>query len=325
MQHLRRTLGTPEEVPYCHLCLTADKRAPEHAERRKQAREDSLRLYNELDDLAHERRCRGSLKDYEGRLEDFVLHVGPEAKTKPFRADRFHYRRHIRRRGFDGRKHVMMFGCAVPTFAPFLAESCEELLVADLSPALIKRAVALCEAFDLTATPLPVEDGLRLALEDGAVDGVWVNGPALAAAGEPALLHELARVLVPEGILHVQKAPSIGQAARILAGESDPAEREKYEALVKQSKKGADHVRFFESASLRAKLSRFNLKLDLNLPIATVKRAATEKDRAVLPQLRAEDSQAQVQSSPDAMIEEFVSFTATRRRRPAPSRTASAA
>ena len=256
MQHMRQTLGLPGEVPWCKLCLTADKRAPEHAEQRKQARADSLTLYNKLDDEAYERRCRGSLKTYTGRLQDFSLRVGPSAEIKPFREDQFYYRRLLRRRGLDRCKRVLMFGCTMPTYAPFLAESCEQFMVADVSPALSKRAMGLCEAFDLPAIPVSVEDGCRLALETGAVDAIWINGAALAAASDPALLHEFARVLVPEGILHVQRAPSIGQFASTLAREPDPAKRSEYEALLAQPAKAANHVRFFVSDTLRAKPSK---------------------------------------------------------------------
>lgn len=267
MQHLRSTMGTDEEVPFCTLCLTKDKRSPVYAEERAKAISESFETYRKFEELSNNLSYKGTLGAYEGRLQDFTLNVGQKwPPLKPFLSDRSSYRRLVTKSGFQQHGRVLMVGCNQPALAPFLAEACDHLTLVDRSMMLASRAAKLCSSFGLKVSLAEYADKTVLDLEDGAFDAVWFNAQMLAAPFNARILGEVTRVLAQSGRLHIYRVPGPGR----LFEEAVARRGEFADRLIDALETGPqpDGSLFFSSEELRPWLRRFNLRLDVAMPMS---------------------------------------------------------
>lgn len=206
MQHLRRTMGTQEEVPFCTLCLTKDKRSPEHRGARAEAKAESLEVYRSFEDVAAAPRYRGTLDEHEP-LEDFSIPRPNHAPLRPFRRSLADYRRVVRGQGLFGRGRVLQVGAPAPAMAVFHAEANDDLVVTDLDVRALARVRALCAPFGLEPTTAALAADGALPVDDRAFDAAWLDGSLLQRIDRQRLLAEIARALREDGTVYVHRAP----------------------------------------------------------------------------------------------------------------------
>jgi hypothetical protein len=258
-------MGLPGEVPFCTLCLTADKRSPEFDQVRTQAKIASRTIYREFDELAQRARRKGTLDEVSGQLEEFEFASEPGVTVRPFAWKAARYRGLIGTYGFLRRSRILMLGCSSLGFAPFLAEACEQFTIADHSAEVMGRAAALCRRFGFAVEESLVTTTGALTAHAGSYDAAWIDGETLLAFDRRSLLNEVRRILSPSGRIHVHLAPGPG---RLLSpvGNTAPAVRGGRE--LGSAPGGAPSL--FTTRNLRVALRQSGFRLDASRPLSIV-------------------------------------------------------
>ncbi len=320
MQHMRRTMRTTEEVPFCTLCLTSDKRSPQHAERRAEAKRDSLAIFQRMDGAVRRNNYRGSIEDHNSILANFEFTLPDGQVKRPFRGDKDFYRRLVHAQGFVRRRRVLLFGCASVALAPFLAESCESLTLADPSPGILEQARILCERFDLPTTAATFTKSGDLDLADETFDAVWANGETfLSRSRLIPPLSELSRVLEAGGSLHVRRGPAAGAVFKRLNMETNPKFADRWTALLRGNTEAPRLGLMFATRDLRSKLRQSGLRLDVSPPVATTWTAIDATTAATCPDklsdfetLVAKYRSTALEGDWAGKLEEHISFSASK-------------
>lgn len=206
MVHLRSTMGTKDEVPFCTLCLQSDKRHLANAEAKKIASRASNATYARIMRAHEGRQTHGQIDEISGDIRRWRL---PGVDRVLFKADEGHYRSVLAKFGFVGNAHVLHAGANWHTlgFSLFLAEDNDHVTVlsrASEIPSLRDAAKALGFA-NMTFLP---DDA---ALHDNGFDALWMEQRAYEALTRKGALDFAARVLGPGGRLRVRNARGIGQ------------------------------------------------------------------------------------------------------------------
>ena len=196
MQHLRGTMGMPDEVPYCTLCLTKDKRSPGHADLRAEAKLRSMEVYRTFEERALAESYRGTLGEHE-HLAEFVQRLENGKDLRPFGKEAPHYRRFIRSRHLFRRGRVLQVGASPPAMSAFLAEANDHLTVADSARPRLERVRDLCASFELEPQTTLVQPASALPFGDDEYDAAFVDGTTLHRADRRQLLAEIVRVVRP--------------------------------------------------------------------------------------------------------------------------------
>jgi SAM-dependent methyltransferase len=278
MQHMRKTMGTLDEVPYCTLCQTKDKRSLRYVDQRAETKRASLELFRRFEDEALADTYRGSINAWKGRLVEFVEQLGPGRQSRPFAKEEAFYRRAIRAHNFSERGRILLLGAPSPVFAPFLAEVNENLTIADSVVRRAERAANLCRAFHLEPKLAEVTGDAPYPFDDGAFDAVWIDGRMLHESDRQHLFGEVRRVLGPNGTLHVQAAPGPGELLRAALAADDDTFGSLLAALKAGPRRDASH-NFFTGQDLRRILRRLGLRLEIALQITTVWLRAEQIDQ----------------------------------------------
>ncbi len=267
LQHVRKTRGTGEQVPFCTLCLTADKRHPEHAQRRKRAMDESRALFRRLDtewrnDLLAER--RNEAPAVVSRDEAVVTPPQPQAPVAApqDRDTRANFRSLVHARGFIGAGRVLMFGLEHFGFAPFLAEGGESLTLADTSVEAVRRVAQYCRRRGSSVQTATVYPGRPFSFADGHFDRIWVDGASLCAEDADMWWPELARIVSPSGSIFVHRAPALGAFLLAMTNEAEPGQRQKLRAMLQQGLGKQAPVRFMPSRDLLLLLHRHDMAVD---------------------------------------------------------------
>lgn len=269
MQHLRSTMGMPDEVSFCTLCLTKDKRSPEHVELRRQTMEESRAVYRRIEDESFAMHYRGTI-GARGPIGEVVLRLPNGREIQPFPQELAYYRRMVRMRHFHRRGHVLQLGVSTPAIAPFLAEANDHLtILGSERPAdqvRIDRAAEVCRIFDLDPTAAAADLGAVLPYADDTFDAIWVDGPTLHESDRGHLFAEAARVVRPGGTVLVHVAPGPGallrRAARATGAELD--------AILAVLDTGPSHdgpLNIVTVAEVRRTVKRCGMKLDIASPL----------------------------------------------------------
>lgn len=227
MQHMRRSMGMPNEIPYCTLCLTTNKRASKNKQARKEARQKTVDIYNAIEIDILKRSYSGRISEFEHTLEDYVYSYGAMIKKNIFNKPPFEYRKMIKQRGFAELGSVLQIG-SLGVLSPFLAEANSNLTVADFSESEVLFASILLKDFGLEGVPSTLATHGSLPFDDESFDGIWMTGRFLYESNRTHFLSEIHRVLRPGGKLFIRSAYGAGELVnRILqdptgrAGETD--------------------------------------------------------------------------------------------------------
>jgi len=141
----------------------------------------------------------------------------------------------------EGGERVLDVGCGVGWFCAALAERGVAVTGVDVSPSAVRLARARCPGVEVAVC---AEDSLPFG--DGAFDVAWMGEVLEHVRDGLGLLGEVARVLVPGGLL-VGTTPDHGWRRRLWLGLSRRAFEAEFEPR-------ADHLRFFTRGTLRALL-----------------------------------------------------------------------
>ena len=264
MQHLRRTMGMPDEVPYRTLCLTKDKRSPDHSELRAEARQASIEIYRTFEEAALAEKYRGTLAERE-RLTEFVLPVTNGKELRPFAKEAPHYRRFIRSRHLFRRGRVLQIGASVPGMSAFLAEANDSLTIAGSAPLPLERTRDLCAAFGLQLQTTLVRPDSPLPFGEDEFDAAFVEGPTLHRADRGRLLAEVGRVVRTDGTVHVHRAPGPGALFQ-RATKAGDRELEQILAALSAGTAHDGSLNFVTTKDLRRITQRCGLRLDVSTP-----------------------------------------------------------
>ena len=262
MQHLRRTMGMPDEVPYCTLCLTKDKRSPAHSEQRADARRTSVAIYRTFEEAALAECYHGSLGTHD-RLPEFVLPVENGKGLRPFARDAGHYRRFIRSRHLLQRGRVLQVGASAPAMSAFLAEGNDHLTISDQNQRELGQARDVCTSFDLESHPVRADPHATLPFGDDEFDAAFVEGPTLHRTDRGRLLAEVGRVVRAGGTVHLHRAPAAGA----LLQRATQAKGDELEQILAVLAAGTAHdgiFNFVTGNDLRRIAQRCGLRLDVS-------------------------------------------------------------
>ncbi|HMN71963.1 MAG TPA: class I SAM-dependent methyltransferase [Rhodoblastus sp.] len=327
MQHMRRTMRTRDEVPYCTLCMDMDKRDPTNKELLDTAIRKSLEIFRELQPT---RRVNGRIDEIETPLPRWTMfEIDPLSneilELKPFSNEKHEYREAIHKFGFEGLSDVLLItdnvfrpnavGMASHVIAPFLAESNARLSVAGASRAFAAR---LCAEFGLDAHPVDGTIGEPLPFADHSLDAIWMHGKLLAQTNFKTALHEFRRVLRPGGLLHVRRAPGIGAQLRIAM--RDTRLGDGLWSRIRRGQIQDGDVAWFSRRNLDAMLAQGGFSIDRLHPLTVqAKKAdALRMGLAELPaadfaqRLTQEQLRVELRANPALVdgLEEFITFNA---------------
>ena len=265
MQHLRQTMDTPEELPYCTFCKTMDKRHLANTEIKEKAREESIKIYNLILDKNEKVTFNGTIDQLDQQLDTFSVQIGNVAKRehRPFSRNKGFYRRLVRQKGFIGLGHVLQIGASGGAITPFLAEAGNQLTLLDDSSQALKRLSNISTSLGLNINTV-LTSQLPFDFKDHAFDGIWLDGKWLGLLGRTDLLTELRRILKPSGRLHVSQAPAVGQ--RVLELLEQPSKLDAIHPIIEQGPDYTGQGNFFSTAKLLDILDDVGFETDRTLP-----------------------------------------------------------
>ncbi len=203
MQHMRRTMGKDDELPFCKVCRETDKRDVRNLTTRREAMHATQTIYNGMLETIAAKNAKGAVDLYvlnpsafEARLTTKVNAAVMHSVTQ----GRLTQRKLLRARSFDTCRRILQIGALNGAVTPFLAETAESVtLVADHSRGLERvRGIADVLGFD-NIQFLTVPDMSAFPFDDGAFDGIWLDGQILSLIGRSVLLAEISRMLAPNG------------------------------------------------------------------------------------------------------------------------------
>ena len=278
MQHMRKNMGTPEEVPFCTVCLTVDKRAPANKQRVAEATKESLELYRSLQAKPS---LHGAIDAVEIPLEDWQItrNGAKDAQPiKPFNASKHIYREMVQRWDFIGKKKVLLVGLERRAMAPFLAEMNDHIYLADFTGKHITATQLICHALGLDNVSASDLTGVaQLPYDDASFDAIWIDARALVVDRPWPLLPELRRVLSQDGTLHLHESPGPGLwIEKFIAGDMSHGD------LVDNIARGPrieDLNAFVTRQSLETILVKADLKLDRSAPPRVVRYSSKREGR----------------------------------------------
>ena len=246
MQHMRRSMGMPNEIPYCKLCLTTNKRASKNQQAREEARQATVDIYNIIEMDILKRSYRGRISQFEHTLEDYVYSFGTTIRKNVFNKPPIEYRKMVKQRGFIEIGDILQIG-GLGVLSPFLAEANRNLTVADFTEPQVSFASNLLKDFDLEGLSSVLAAHGSLPFDDESFDGVWLAGQYLYGSNRMHFLSEIRRVLRPEGKLFIRSAYGAGELVnRILNDPTGSAGQNDDTSLLPPQKKDclkADYIK----------------------------------------------------------------------------------
>lgn len=220
MQHMRRTLGLPNEVPYCKLCLTTNKRASQNSQKRSEARLDTIELYDKFEKDLLRKTYRGRLNNFEETIDEYVYSYGTDIQKNIFRNTVDEYRDLVRKRGFNNIGNVLQIG-GLGAISPFLAEANTNFTGADFVESKVVFTSNLLKDFGLNDDGQLLDKQGMLPFEDQTFDGIWLQGSLLYSSNRLHFLNEIHRILRYGGRIFVRTAFGLGELLERILANSD--------------------------------------------------------------------------------------------------------
>ncbi len=278
MQYMRKNMGTPDEVPFCTVCLTVDKRAPANKQLVAKAKKESLELYRSLQAKPA---LHGTIDAVEIPLADWQLTpdgASNDKPVKPFSTSKYIYREMVQRWGFISKKKVLLAGLQRKAMAPFLAEMSDHVVLADFTGKQLAATQQICHALGLDNVSVSDLRGVaRLPYDDASFDAIWIEGRSLTVDRPWPLLPELRRVLSQDGTLHLHESPGPGRwIEKFIAGEIS------HRDLVDNIARGPrieDRNAFVTRQSLETVLVKAGLKFDRSAPPGVARYSSGDESR----------------------------------------------
>jgi SAM-dependent methyltransferase len=264
-RHLRKTMGKPDELPFCTFCKEDDKRHPDAAASKRDASIRSGLVMQEIYDRTAPFQFRGTLSGIDGDLSEWAtsLSLFPAVQIAPFRRDKLHYRRMVRTRGFWDLGRVVVFGVSNGAVAAFLAEANSEVILADPSLGRLRSCTDVLKALSMEVhASIRLKDDPGLELDANSVDGVWIDGPTLGRFGFGPVLAEVRRVLKRGGRLAIHGAHGVGELLRTAARTGDAGIADLIEDASRHDGPGG----FVDTENIVARLRRARFNLDRARP-----------------------------------------------------------
>ena len=203
MQHMRQTMGKANELPFCTVCRTTDKRDFKNRDARREAMRATQKIYSGFLDRIAADSAKGAVDRYALKPATFATKLTAKVDASVMRSvvrGRSQIRAMLRHRAFDSCRRVLQIGTLNGTITPYFAEFAEHVTVVGDRPTALERVrdVATILGFDNIAAR-SVESLADLPFEDGAFDGIWVNGSSFSLIGRSVMLAEIKRLLAPGG------------------------------------------------------------------------------------------------------------------------------
>lgn len=272
MAHLRATMGTEDETPFCTLCLKSDKRHLANREAKRVASQKSNAIYVSIQRAHEKRNIYGRLDKIQGDLRDWRM----DGFDHPiFKADHAYYRNLLARFGFYGRKRVIYAGASWSTIAcgMFMAENNDDV-TALAHRSVVPRLRAVAEALDFENPRILPDD---TPIDDGCCDALWIERRAYDAMRRNPALEFAARVLAPGGRLRVRHARGMGQnVLDVLEGGEHAAPA--IEALEAGVKHRGSHAYLTQDSTMLV-LKLHGLMIDKSQPPSGQKALPDSKER----------------------------------------------
>lgn len=216
MQKMRGGMGTPDAVPFCDICVRANKRASKNLAWREQARDDTRKVYQAIEADILRDSYRGTLNEVEHELNDMRFQK-PEGQLVRLFTDTLEYsRRRIYKHRFLHLGRVLQMGLRTPLASPFLAEANTSFTAADFSSVKTEYVASVVARFGIETQKVVLDPAAFLPFEDNSFEGIWLDGRALFYCDRDALFAQVNRVLGPDGILHVQEGYGPGMLLRMI-------------------------------------------------------------------------------------------------------------
>ncbi|WP_444935893.1 radical SAM protein [Microbulbifer sp. JMSA004] len=269
MQHLRATMGTPEEVPYCTLCKATDKRHLKNDDEKRSAMQTSQKTYYEIISGLSGIKPQGRFDEIESPLYRWEISSSlPDKRTvSPYSKELSYYRYAIFQHGFHNVGRVLIFARVPAIWAPFLAEVNEFVHI--LTPLHGQSLIVqdILQTLDFDNYKLTVFEDQ--SLEDNSAhpdlyDAIWLDGMIFESYNRDDILFGLRKRLKKGGKLRVIQAPGIGKLADIILsnGKDSQQHLETLRSGVQFSGKGS----FFTQSGVLSMLKKYDLSLNKMMP-----------------------------------------------------------
>ena len=283
MQHLRNTMGTDDELPYCTFCKTSDKRHIGNADLKVKATQESLRVYQHILDRTRKIPYAGNIDGVEGALSDVSVPIGRvrQRDFKPFVRDTLFYRQLVRQRGFADRGRVLQLGVATASMTPFLAEAGNELVFGDWSEAAFPRVAATCSRLGLGNIGMVSVDPTQLPFPAETFDGVWIDGKWLRRGGRKRVLAELRRLLRPHGRVCFSQCSCVGDVVLEALAE-DEEEAMRAVEVIRRGPTFDGEGNFISVAQLLNLLAEVGMTTDKTLPPQAIRMGGSKAKAAAM-------------------------------------------
>ncbi len=327
MQHLRAKDGSEDEVPYCGFCQGRYRPdLPSRSARRLAIVESQKLLQDKMDEVVTFA-YSGRLKDLDEDLSTFQFPLKRRDgwMWAPFKSKRQFYRRDVRMAGFQNIGPIAQLGAGPAAYAPFLAEPGNTLTLVDWQPKQIANVAELMAELELPVhTEVVAKSGLELPFEDESLSGVWLDAHRwLDQYPCPTVFAEIRRVLKPEGVLRVVRAPSSGSLIMQIAETTDQEEAEALIEVLRNEAKLSGPAVYFTVEKVYRTMKRLGFVVNKRRPpqihvegpayreIPTLGRDLT----VIADQLQDADFRAELANTPALQegLETAISFNATRR------------
>ncbi|WP_444946760.1 radical SAM protein [Microbulbifer sp. VTAC004] len=269
MQHLRETMGTPEEVPFCTLCKSTDKRHLKNDKEKRSIMLKSQKKYYEIVAKVSGVELCGKLDSVKSPLPDWSIKssLPDQRPISPYTKGIDYYRYSVFQHGFHNIGKVLMLARVPAVWAPFLAEVNESVHI--LSPRRGQCVIAedVLKAFQFSNYKFTcLEQQLLVAAPSklDLYDAVWLDGLIFEAFSRDEVLLWVRKMLKNGGRLRVIGAPGIGKVAESILSnpESSSGKLETLRAGIQFSGKGS----YFTQDGVLGALKKYNLALDRLMP-----------------------------------------------------------
>ncbi|KZL05222.1 Methyltransferase domain protein [Pseudovibrio axinellae] len=212
MQYMRQNMGTTSAVPYCDLCVRANKRSPKNFDWRDTARSETKKIFTKIESERIAKSYRGCVN--KELVNSYNELLWKQRSTVPFHRSIDEYRKQIWINNLHNSGSLLQIGVKKPAYSIFLAEANENLDIADFSKDRLKLAANTLEHFGLSTSQHHLNGSGKLPFADSSFNAVWIDGEIIYSANREFLFSELRRILKPNSRLHVNRAFSVGELLR---------------------------------------------------------------------------------------------------------------
>lgn len=322
MQHLRGSLRTEDELPFCTFCKNNDKRHPDSLEKKNLAASQSSDILQRIYDESAEFEFKGSLTEVQGTLTDYQIHLPDRNNVvlKPFKRSLLQYRRFLRIRGFRNIGSVLQLGVGAGAYSPFLAEVNDSLTITDFKIGRIKNVSGILRKLNFdNFNEFNITNIDDLKNIDQQFDGIWIDGEWFSQYGRSNTLNAINLILKPGAIIYVAGAKSLGHLVKKAIQTKSNNELEAVLSIIEKGPIYGGQNSYLNADSLIKTLSPFGLSLDRSRP-ALSRYIGTSRSRnlsqwndtsELTRLLRNEKYRSKVNSNPNQLdgLVECVSFT----------------